>query len=159
MIRAATKSDVPAILCLLRELAEYEKLTHACVATEADFLTHLFGPNPAAEAMVADLDGTIVGYALWFRSFSTFLAKPGIYLEDVYVQPAHRNQGIGKAFLRHLAQLAVDRNYGRIEWSVLDWNAPSIAFYKSLGAEPLADWTMFRLTGDALRTFADRRAK
>jgi GNAT superfamily N-acetyltransferase len=157
MIRPTTQADVPAILGLLRELAAYEKLSHACVATEDDFLTHLFGPNPAAEALVADLDGAIVGYALWFRSFSTFLAKPGIYLEDVYVQSAHRGKGIGKSFLRHLAQLAIDRNYGRIEWSVLDWNAPSIAFYRSLGAEPLAEWTMFRLTGDALRTFADRR--
>jgi GNAT superfamily N-acetyltransferase len=154
MIRPSTPADVPAILGLLREFAAYEKLSHACVATEADFLTHLFGTNPAAEAMVAEVGGAIVGYALWFRSFSTFLARPGIYLEDVYVQPAHRNRGIGKAFLRHLAQLAVERHYGRVEWAVLDWNTPSIAFYKSLGAEPLNDWTLFRLTGESLKQFA-----
>ena len=156
MIRPATPSDVPAILSLLRELAAYEKLSHACIATEADFVQHLFGPTPAAEAMVAELDSHIVGYALWFRTFSTFLAKPGIYLEDLYVQPLHRNKGLGKSFLKHLARIAVERGYGRVEWSVLDWNEPSIGFYKSLGAEPLSDWTMMRLTGEKLRTFASQ---
>ncbi|MGN6368033.1 MAG: GNAT family N-acetyltransferase [Phycisphaerae bacterium] len=154
MIRPATESDIPAILSLLRELADYEKLSHACIATEAGFRTHLFGPNPAAEAMVAVVDNHTVGYALWFRTFSTFLAKPGIYLEDVYVQPAHRGKGIGKSFLKHLATLAIARNYGRVEWSVLKWNAPSIAFYKSIGALPLEEWEMMRLTGDALKHFA-----
>ncbi|HVT80019.1 MAG TPA: GNAT family N-acetyltransferase [Phycisphaerae bacterium] len=159
MIRPATESDVPAILGLLRELAEYEKLSHACVATEELLRQHLFGPEKAAEVIVAELDaGTrqIVGYALFFKSFSTFLARPGLYLEDIYVQPQHRNQGIGKSMLRRLAQIAVERNYGRVEWCVLDWNAPSIAFYKSLGAFPMDEWTLYRLTGDALQQFASR---
>jgi GNAT superfamily N-acetyltransferase len=153
MIRQAKESDVPAILGLLRELAEYEKLTHACIATESDFRRNLFGENPAAEAMVAEIDGAIVGYALWFRTFSTFLGRPGIYLEDVYVQPGHRGKGIGKSFLKQLARMAVERGYGRVEWSVLDWNEPSIGFYKSLGAEPLEEWTMMRLTGEKLEAF------
>ncbi|HUO11013.1 MAG TPA: GNAT family N-acetyltransferase [Phycisphaerae bacterium] len=154
MIRPARESDVPAILSLIRELAEYEKLTHACVASTEHFIQHLFGPNPAAEAMVAEVDGRTIGYAIWFRTFSTFLGRPGIYLEDVYVQPAHRGKGIGKAFLKHLARLAVERNYGRIEWSVLTWNEPSIGFYKSLGAQPLDEWKMMRLTGEELKAFA-----
>ncbi len=154
MIRPAKESDIPAILSLIRELAEYEKLSADCVATEAGLAEHLFGPTRAAEATVAERDATVVGYAIWFRTFSTFLAKPGIYLEDLYVQPAHRDKGLGKAFLKCLANIAVERNYGRIEWSVLKWNAPSIAFYKSLGAEPLAEWDFMRLTGDALKSFA-----
>lgn len=154
MIRAAKSEDVPAILSLIRELAEYEHLTDQCVATEEKLRTHLFGTNPAAEALVALIDGKVVGYALWFRTFSTFLALPGIFLEDLYVQPAHRRKGIGKAILKHLAAVTVERGYGRLEWSVLDWNAPSIEFYKSLGAEPLGDWTMMRLTGDALKNAA-----
>jgi GNAT superfamily N-acetyltransferase len=155
MIRPAAESDIPAILSLLRELADYEKLAHACIATEADFRTHLFGPNPAAQALVAVVNNQTVGYALYFRTFSTFLGRPGIYLEDLYVQPAHRNQGLGKSFLKHLAKIATENNYGRIEWSVLKWNAPSIAFYKSLGALPLEEWEMMRLTGDALKKFAN----
>jgi GNAT superfamily N-acetyltransferase len=154
MIRPATESDVPAILSLIRELADYEKLSADCVATEAGLREHLFGQNRAAEATVAEVDGHVVGYAIWFRTFSTFLAKPGIYLEDLYVQPAHRGKGLGKSFLKYLANIAVERNYGRIEWSVLKWNAPSIAFYKSLGAEPLAEWDFMRLTGNALKSFA-----
>jgi len=153
MIRPAKEADISAILALIRELAEYEKLTHACVATEERLREHLFGTNPAAESMVAEQEGKVVGYALWFRTFSTFLARPGIFLEDVYVQPAHRKKGIGKAFLKRLATLAVERGYGRVEWIVLDWNEPSIGFYKSLGAEPLEEWTMFRLTGEALQRF------
>jgi GNAT superfamily N-acetyltransferase len=155
MIRPATATDVPAILALIRELAAYEKLTHACVATEELLAQHLFGPERAAEALVAEDTGQVVGYAIYFKTFSTFLAKPGLYLEDLYVQPAHRRRGLGKALLRHLAQLAITRGYGRVEWAVLDWNAPSIAFYKSLGAVPLDEWTMFRLTGDALQVFAN----
>jgi GNAT superfamily N-acetyltransferase len=154
MIRDATPSDVPAILSLIRELAAYENLSSACVATEELLDRHLFGAERAAESLVAVVDGGVVGYAIYFKTFSTFLAKPGIYLEDIYVQPAHRRHGIGKAMLKRLTQLAVERGYGRVEWSVLDWNAPSIAFYKSLGAVPLEEWTMFRLTGDALSTFA-----
>jgi GNAT superfamily N-acetyltransferase len=154
MIRPATPSDLPALLALIRELAAYEKLSPACVATEELLRQHLFGPQPAAETLVAESAGTIVAYALFFKTFSTFLARPSIFLEDIYVQPAHRRQGIGKALLRHIAALAIARGYGRVEWSVLDWNTPSIHFYKSLGAVPLGDWTMFRLTGTALRTFA-----
>lgn len=155
MIRPTTPSDVPVILALIRELAAYENLTHACVATESLLREHLFGSDRVAEALVAETDGTVVGYAIFFKTFSTFLARPGIYLEDIYVQPAHRGQGFGKALLRHLAQLAISRGYGRIEWSVLDWNTPSIEFYKSLGALPLDEWTMFRLTGAALQKFAE----
>jgi GNAT superfamily N-acetyltransferase len=154
MIRPATESDVPTLLALIRELAAYEHLTHACVATEDLLRTHLFGPDRAAEVLVAEVDNNIVAYALFFKTFSTFLARPGIFLEDLYVQPPYRRHGLGTALLHHLALLAVDRNYGRLEWSVLNWNAPSIAFYKSLGAVPLTDWTMMRLTGDALCRFA-----
>ena len=153
-IRPATPADVPAILGLIRELAAYEKLSHVCVATEDLLTAHLFGPERAADSLVALVDGAVVGYAIYFKTFSTFLARPGIYLEDIYVQPAHRGKGIGKSMLKRLAQLAVERGYGRVEWSVLDWNAPSIAFYKSLGAVPLDEWTMMRLTGDALTAFA-----
>ncbi len=155
MIRYAKESDVPALLALIRELATYEKLSPACSATEELLSTHLFGPDRAAEALVAEVDGDVAGYAIFFKTFSTFLAHPGIYLEDLYVQPAHRRQGIGKALLRHIAQLAVTRGYGRVEWAVLDWNTPSIDFYQSLGAVPLDEWTMFRLTGTALRRCAE----
>jgi GNAT superfamily N-acetyltransferase len=150
MIRPAQPTDVPAILSLIRELAQYEHLLDKCVATEALLLRHLFGPERAAEALVAVVEDVTVGYAIFFRTFSTFLALPGIYLEDIYVQPGHRGKGLGKGMLREIARLAVARGYGRVEWSVLDWNAPSIAFYKSLGALPLEEWTMFRVTGEAL---------
>jgi GNAT superfamily N-acetyltransferase len=162
MIRPAVESDSPAILALIHELADYEKLLHACIATEELLRQNLFGAGGrerAAEALVAEIDAgggkkQLVGYAIFFKSFSTFLARPGIYLEDLYVQPPHRRRGIGKAFLRRLAQLAMERGYGRVEWCVLDWNAPSIAFYKSLGAVPMDEWTTFRLAGDALQQFA-----
>jgi GNAT superfamily N-acetyltransferase len=153
MIRAATPADVPAILGLIRELAAYENLSDACIATEELLAQHLFGPDHAAESLVATVDNTVVAYAIYFKTFSTFLAKPGIYLEDIYVQPHHRRKGIGKAMLKRLAKVALERGYGRVEWSVLDWNTPSINFYKSLGAVPMEEWTMFRLTGDALATF------
>ena len=159
MIRPATPSDIPAILALIRELAAYEHLSHACIATEPLLTQHLFGPHPAAETLVAEQGGTIVAYALFFKTFSTFLARPGIFLEDLYVQPPYRRQGLGKALLQHLAQLAIQRHYGRLEWSVLNWNAPSIAFYKSLGAVPLDEWTMMRLTGDALSAFANEASQ
>jgi GNAT superfamily N-acetyltransferase len=159
MIRPATPHDVPTILALIRELAEYEKLLDACVATEELLRKNLFGPDRAAEAILATIPGgggkeQIVGYALFFKSFSTFLASPGIYLEDIYVQPVHRGKGYGKAMLHHLAKLAVQRNYGRVEWCVLNWNTPSINFYKSLGAIPMNEWTTYRLTDDALQKFA-----
>ena len=159
MIRAATEQDVPAIHAMIRELAEYEHLTHACVATEELLRQNLFGAGEserAAETLVAEVDGQVVGYALWFKTFSTFLARPGIFLEDLYVKPAFRKRGLGKTMLRELGEIAIARNYGRIEWSVLDWNAPSIAFYKSLGAVPLDDWTMMRLSGEALARLGTR---
>jgi len=154
MIRPATPADVPAILALIRELAAYEKLSRACIATEELLGTHLFGPERAAEALVAEEDGGVVGYAVFFKTFSTFLGRPGIYLEDIYVQPGRRRKGIGKALLREVARMAAVRGYGRVEWSVLDWNVPSIEFYKALGAVGLEEWTMMRLTGAALAKFA-----
>lgn len=153
-LRPAAPADLPLLLSFIRELAEYEKLSHACVATEEKLRASLFGPHPYAEIVIAELDGAPVGFALFFHNYSTFLAQPGIYLEDLYVRPDARGHGVGKALLRHLAKLAVERNCGRVEWSVLDWNAPSIAFYKSLGAAPMDDWTTYRLTGPALAALA-----
>jgi GNAT superfamily N-acetyltransferase len=154
MIRPAAESDIPALLALIRELAAYEHLSDNCTATDDLLRAHLFGPTPAAETIVFEQDHAVVAYAIFFTTFSTFLARPGIFLEDLYVQPAHRRRGIGKAILQHIAALAVQRGCGRLEWSVLNWNAPSIAFYKSLGATPLNDWTMMRLTGPALQFVA-----
>ena len=149
-LRAATPADVPQILRFIRQLAEYEKLLDKCVATEAQLHATLFGPRPYAETIIAEWDGQPAGFALFFHNYSTFLAQPGLYLEDLFVDPALRGKGIGKALLERLAQLANERGCGRVEWSVLDWNAPSIEFYKRMGAVPLDDWTIFRLTGDAL---------
>lgn len=149
-IRPATAGDVPAILRLIRALAEYEKLLHEAVATEEDLRRTLFGAKPAAEVLLAEQDGRAVGMALFFQNYSTFLGKPGIYLEDLFVEPACRGQGIGKALLQAVARLAVQRGCGRFEWSVLDWNQPAIDFYRSLGAQPMSDWTVFRVTGKAL---------
>lgn len=153
-LRAATVEDVAIILGFIRELADYEKLLDQCVATEESLARHLFGERPVAECVLAEWDGSAVGFALFFHNFSTFLARPGIYLEDLYVQPSYRGHGIGKALLRHLAALAVKRGCGRLEWSVLDWNEPSIGFYRSLGAEPMNEWTVFRLSGAALENLA-----
>ncbi len=144
-LRPAVVEDVAVILGFIRELAEYERLSDHCVATEADLAKHLFGAHPKAEALLAEWDGRPVGFALFFHNFSTFLAKPGIYLEDLYVQPEMRGKGIGKALLMHLVRLAKLRDCGRVEWSVLDWNAPSIEFYKSMGAVAQDDWTIYRL--------------
>ncbi len=152
MIRPATASDIPTLLKLIRELAEYEKLSPQCVATEEKLQRHLFGPVPAAEAAIIQCAGLPVGYDIWFKTFSTFLAAPGIYLEDIYIQPAYRRRGLGNLALRYLAQLCITRGYGRLEWSVLNWNTPSIEFYKSRGAVPMSEWTMMRLTGEALTT-------
>jgi GNAT superfamily N-acetyltransferase len=152
-LRPATPSDGPALVGLIRELAAYEKLEHLVRATPEALETHLFGPRPVAEAVVADAGGAAVGFALFFTNFSTFLARPGLYLEDLYVQPDWRGRGIGKALLRHLGALAVERGCGRFEWSVLDWNAPAIGFYESLGATVLPDWRICRITGDALAAF------
>jgi GNAT superfamily N-acetyltransferase len=149
-IRAAQPADVPLLLQLIRELAEYERLAHQVVAGESELAESLFGQRPAAEALIAELDGKAAGFAVYFTNFSTFLGRPGLYLEDLFVRPAVRRQGVGRALFRHLARVALERKCGRFEWSVLDWNQPAIAFYRSLGAVPLVEWTVFRLTGDAL---------
>jgi len=153
-LRQAAPSDVPTILGFIKELAAYEKLEHQVVATEALLHEHLFGGRPVAEVVIAELNGRPVGFALFFQNFSTFLGRPGVYLEDLYVQPDARGHGIGKALLVHLAQLAVARGAGRFDWNVLDWNEPAIGFYKRLGADVLPDWRTCRVTGDALRALA-----
>jgi len=149
-IRAATADDIPAILAFITELAEYERLSHAVVATEDSLREALFGPAPAAEVLLADLDGMPAGFALFFHNFSTFLSRRGLYLEDLYVRPEYRRLGIGRALFSRLAALAAERGCGRMEWSVLDWNESARRFYESLGAAPLSDWTTYRLTGTAL---------
>jgi GNAT superfamily N-acetyltransferase len=153
-LRAAEARDVGAILALMRELADFEKLTHLFVATGDDLADALFGPRPAAEALVAERDGAIVGYALFFHNYSTFLGRRGLYLEDLYVQPSQRGTGLGTAMLKRLAALAVERRCARFEWSVLDWNRPAIDFYQKMGATVMPDWRIVRVTGDALATLA-----
>ncbi|GAA4390147.1 GNAT family N-acetyltransferase [Actinomadura sp. NPDC048032] len=150
MIRYATAGDVPEILRLVRELAEYERARHEVKATEDQLRDRLFGDDPKVFAHVAEHDGRVVGFAVWFLSFSTWNGTHGIYLEDLYVEPEYRGHGYGKALLTELARVADDRGYGRVEWSVLDWNEPAIGFYKALGARPQDEWTVYRLTGDAL---------
>ena len=152
-LRAAEPRDVAAIVGLIRELAEFEKLTHLVEVTPQRLHPQLFGERPAAEAVVAELQGRVIGFALFFTNFSTFLGKPGLYLEDLYVQPAHRNGGVGRALLTHLAALANARGYGRFEWSVLDWNVDAIRFYDKMGATLLREWRICRVTGAALRDF------
>jgi GNAT superfamily N-acetyltransferase len=149
--RRAVRADVPEILRLIKALAEYEKLSGDVVATEAALAQTLFGDRPAAEVLLAEEGGRAVGFALFFQNYSTFLARPGIYLEDLFVEPALRGRGIGKALLQAVARLAVERGCGRFEWAVLDWNAPAIGFYESLGARPTNDWTVMRVTGEALK--------
>jgi GNAT superfamily N-acetyltransferase len=153
-IAPATENDVAVILSFVERLAEYEKLSHEVVATEAALRHWLFGPRPMAEVLLAYWGDHPAGFALYFHNFSTFLARPGIYLEDLFVEPVHRGKGIGKALLEHLAAIATERGCGRLEWSVLDWNQPSIEFYKKLGAKPKDEWTIFRLTGEALHQLA-----
>jgi GNAT superfamily N-acetyltransferase len=154
-IRAANPGDVHDIHRLVMELADYEHLTHEVTGTPADLQRHLFGPRPYAEALMAHVGDEVAGFALYFFNYSTFLCRPGMYLEDLYVRPAFRRHGIGRRLLADLARRAVNDGCGRLEWSVLDWNAPSIEFYKGLGARPLEEWTMFRLTGDALTRLAE----
>ncbi|HME92482.1 MAG TPA: GNAT family N-acetyltransferase [Myxococcaceae bacterium] len=154
MIRRACVEDVPVIGQLIRDLAEYERLSHEVTFEEAELQRHLFGPNPRAEALIAEEDGAAVGFALYFYNFSTFLGRPGIYLEDLFVRPAHRHHGHGRAMLRELARIAVERGCGRFEWAVLDWNKPAIDFYRSLGAVAMHDWRIFRVTGDPLLKLA-----
>ncbi|MBE9045390.1 GNAT family N-acetyltransferase [Pleurocapsales cyanobacterium LEGE 10410] len=153
-IRLSIVNDVPQIFRLIQALAEYEKLSHQVTGTAQDLQEHLFGGRVYAEAIVAEWKDEIVGFALFHSNYSTFLTKPGIYLEDLFVLPEYRRQGIGKAMLSYLAQLAVERNAGRLEWSVLDWNENAIAFYQSMGAKVLPDWRTCRVTKDALQNLA-----
>jgi GNAT superfamily N-acetyltransferase len=155
-LRPASAADVPAIVGLIRELAVFEQLEHLVVVTPESLLPQLFGPRPSAEALVGEVGGQVVAFALFFTNFSTFLGKPGLYLEDLYVQPAHRGNGLGKALLQRLGALAVERGCGRFEWSVLDWNESAIGFYRKMGAAVLPDWRICRLTGDALTALASR---
>jgi GNAT superfamily N-acetyltransferase len=154
-IRPATAADIPELLRLIRELAVYEKLEHMAAGTGEQLHEALFGRRPAAEAMVAEADGRAVGFALYFWTFSTFLCKPGLYLEDLFVEPEYRGRGIGKGLLQHLATLVVERGGGRFEWRVLDWNEPSIKFYESLGATLMREWLLVRITGRQLQRLAD----
>ena len=153
--RVASPADVPLILEFIRDLAEYERLLHECEATEADIRRDLFGENPRCFCDIAEDNGRPVGFALWFYNYSTFRGRAGIYLEDLFVKPDFRGGGAGKALLRRLAQRCVDADLGRLEWAVLNWNAPSIAFYDSLGASAKDDWTVRRLDGDALVRLAE----
>jgi GNAT superfamily N-acetyltransferase len=157
VIRSATEQDVPVILDLIKQLAEYERLSDKVIATEQRIRETLFGERPAAEVLLASLDGEIVGFAVFFTNYSTFLAKPGLYLEDLFVKPHARGKGLGKALLARLAKIAIERECGRVEWSVLNWNEPSIRFYEALGAVALSDWTTYRLTGDSLAKLAGNR--
>lgn len=153
-IRAAQRADVPLLMGLIRELADYERLSDEVTGGEDALERHLFGERPAAEALVAELDGEPAGFALFFTTFSTFLCRPGIWLEDVFVRPEHRRAGIGRALFERLASLAVERDCGRMEWVALDWNEPAIDFYARLGARPVDGWTVHRLDGDALNRLA-----
>jgi GNAT superfamily N-acetyltransferase len=157
-LRNAEPRDVPAIVGLIRELAEFEKLSHLCQVSAESLAPHLFGhqpgDRPAAECIVGEESGEVVAFALFFANFSTFLAKPGLYLEDLYIRPAHRGNGLGKALLKHLAGTAVERGCGRFEWCVLDWNERAIAFYEGVGATVMPDWRLCRMSGEQLAAFA-----
>lgn len=154
-IRPAIIDDIPLILAFIRALAEYERLTHEVVATEETLRQNLFGPRRTAEVILGYCGDEPAGFAVYFHNFSTFLGRPGIYLEDLFVKPHLRGRGLGKALLVHLARVARERGCGRLEWSVLDWNEPSIRFYKNLGAVPMNEWTIFRVTGETLRRLAE----
>jgi GNAT superfamily N-acetyltransferase len=154
LIRSAQPADVPEVLRLIHELAVYEKLEHMAIGTEQALHDALFGQRRAAETLIAEVEGRAVGFALFFTTFSTFLCKPGLYLEDLFVDPAHRGAGIGKALLKALAALARDRGCGRLEWRVLDWNEPSIRFYESLGASLMKEWILVRMTEAEFRAVA-----
>ncbi len=153
-IARAAIEDVPLILTFIKELAEYEKLSDAVVATEATLREQLFGERPSAEVLFALWEGAPAGFAVFFHNYSTFVGRRGLYLEDLYVRPAQRGLGIGKALLAELARLALERGCGRMEWAVLDWNEPAIGFYKGLGALPMNEWTVFRLAGEPLQRLA-----
>lgn len=158
-IRKAKENDVPVILEFIQSLAEYERLRDSCVATEDLLRRTLFGDRPAAEVIIASIDGEPAGFALFFHNYSTFLAQRGIYLEDLFVKPEVRSRGIGFALLSELARIAIDRDCGRLEWAVLDWNQLAIDFYKRIGANPLDDWTVFRITGGPLKELAERSSR
>ena len=151
----ALERDTPVILSLIRDLAEYERLGHEVEATEEDIRESLFGDWPGAEVVLAYVGRDLAGFALFFHNYSTFLGRRGLYLEDLFVRPAYRGRGIGRRLLAHLARLAVERKCGRMEWWVLDWNESAIRFYRSIGAVPMDDWTVYRLTGDSLARLAD----
>ena len=153
-IERATARDVPVILAMIKALAEYEKMSDQVTATQDTLRASLFGPRPAAEVVIGYAGDQPAGFALFFHNYSTFLGRPGIYLEDLFVAPEWRGSGLGTRLLTFLAKLAVERGCGRVEWSVLDWNEPAIGFYKKLGARPMDEWTIFRVTGDALETLA-----
>ncbi|MGN6152084.1 MAG: GNAT family N-acetyltransferase [Lysobacteraceae bacterium] len=157
-IRPAVREDTGRILAFIRELAEYERLAHEAVADEAGLARQLFGDTPRAEVLIAEVDGEAAGFALFFHNFSTFLGKPGLYLEDLFVRPQYRGLGLGKRLMVRLAKLALERDCGRFEWSVLDWNTPAIDFYRSLGAVGLDEWTVQRVAGDALAALAAQDA-
>ncbi len=154
-IEFATREDVPLILDLIRELAEFEREPELAQATAGQIESALFGERPEAEAVIARVDGEAAGWALWFQNFSTWTGKPGLWLEDLYVRPSFRRQGVGKALLVFLAGLCVERDYGRFEWSVLDWNTPAVEFYEAIGAEAMSEWTTQRLSGESLRRLAN----
>ena len=156
VLRQAEPRDVPAITGLIRELAEFEQLSHLAVLSADKLHPHLFGPKPVVEALVGELGAEVIAFALFFTNFSTFLAKPGLYLEDLYVQPAHRGKGVGRSLLTRLAETAVSRDYGRFEWSVLDWNQQAIGFYEKKGARVMPEWRICRLDGQALASFGGR---
>jgi GNAT superfamily N-acetyltransferase len=156
VIRPAAAADIPAVLGLIQELAVYEKEPDAVLTTPADLHVALFGDDPVAWCHVAELDGAVVGMALWYRTFSTWQGKPGLWLEDLYVRPEARGTGLGKALLVELARIAVDRGWTRFEWWVLDWNTPAQGFYRSLGAVPQDEWTVWRVDGDALASLGSR---
>jgi GNAT superfamily N-acetyltransferase len=154
VVRPARPADVPLVVDLIRDLAAYEKMSDECHADAETLAGHLFGPRAYAEVLIGCLDGTPAGFALFFHNYSTFLTKPGIYLEDLFVKPEYRDFGVGKALLAELAHLAVDRGCGRLEWSVLKWNAPAIGFYENLGAEAMVEWQVYRLAGEPLKALA-----
>jgi len=149
-IRSATPADVPLILSLIRELAEYEREPDAVVATEGQLRDHLFGASPYAQCVMGEIDGVVQGFALYFHNFSTWRGRPGLYLEDLFVRPSARGVGLGRALFTHLARVAVERGCARMEWAVLDWNEPAMGFYRRMGAVALSEWTVWRLTDEAL---------
>jgi len=155
-IAQPTRADVALVVSFIKEIAEYERLADEVVATQAMIEQALFGPRPSAEAVIAYWDGEPVGFAVFFTNFSTFSGRPGIYLEDLFVRSTARRNGIGRALLRHLAGLCIERGFTRLQWAVLDWNQPAIDFYQRLGAEPMSDWTVFRLSGEALTGLAGK---